>query len=158
MFLEEPKSRIYAVEGSDVDIRWVYSEINKTTDLRSIIWRVQSKTTGRERVLIMETVDGVVTVNPNIPAEYRNRVEKKEQATLVIKEVTSGDSTRFTCWLTSTQGFIYNVRSRIQLVVIGKYCLCNYGSPRASGSWPNCAIMFLLRFYNSYTSLSLTLS
>lgn len=158
MFLEEPNSRIYAVEGSDVHMRWVYSEVNKTTDLRSIIWRVQNKTTGQDHVLIVETVDGIVTVNPNVAAEYRNRVEKKEQATLVIKEVTSGDSTSFSCRLRSTQGILSDVTSRIQLVVIGNYCLCNYCSPRAMGSWPNCAIMFLSRFYNCFTSLSLTLS
>ena len=158
MFLEEPKSHIYAVEGSDVKIKWVYSEVGKTTDLRSIIWTVQNKATGQGDVLIVETVDGTVTVNPNVAAEYRNRVEKKEQATLVIKEVTSEDSTSFSCRLRSTQGILYDVTSRIQLAVTGNYCLCNYYSPSALRSWPNCAIMFLSGFYNSCTSLSLTLS
>ena len=144
MFLKEPKSPIYAVEGDDVDIKWVYSEENKTTDLRSIIWMVQNKTTAQDIVLIVERVDGTVTVNPDIPAEYRNRVEKKDLATLVIKEVTSGDSTSFSCRLRSTQGILSDATSRIQLIVTGNYCLWNYCSP--VGSWPNCAIMFLSLF------------
>lgn len=144
MFLKEPKSPIYAVEGHDVDIKWVYSEVNKTTDLKSIIWMVQNKTTAQDVVLIVETVDGIVTVNPDIAANYRDRVEKKEQATLVIKKVTSGDSTSFSCWLRSTQGILSDATSRIHLVVTGNYCLRNYCS--SVGSWPNCAIMFLSLF------------
>ena len=143
MFLKEPKSPIYAVEGNDVDIEWFYSEVNKTTDLMAIIWRVQNKTTGNDLVLIVETVGGTPTVNPNIPAEYRNRVEIKDQATLVIKEVTSGDSTDFSCRLRSSQAAPLDAISRIQLVVIGNYCLPNYCSPGALESWPSCAIMFL---------------
>ena len=129
MFLKEPESPIYAVEGNDVDIKWVYSEVNKTTDLRSIIWRVLNKTTGQDLVLIVETVDGIVTVNPNVAAKYRNRVAKKEQATLVIKKVTSEDSTGFSCRLRSTQGTPSDATSRIQLVVTGNYCLCICCSP-----------------------------
>lgn len=109
----------YTVEGSDVNIKWVYSDVNKTTDLSSIIWTVQNKTTGQEHVLIVEKVDGTVTVNPNIEAEYRNRVEKIDQATLVIKNVTIGDSTGFSCRLRSTQGIPYDATSTIQLVVKG---------------------------------------
>lgn len=137
MFLEEPKTPMYAVEGSDVDIKWLYSEVNKTTDLMAVIWSVNNKTSGNDHVLIVETVDGIVTVNPDVAAEYRNRVEKKEQATLVIKEVTSEDSTGFSCRLRSTQGASFDETSRIQLVVIGNYCLCKYCSLRALGSCPN---------------------
>ena len=123
MFLKEPERRMYAVEGSDVEIKWLYSEVNKTTDLMAVIWSIYNKTSRREIVLIVETVDGTVTVNPNTAAEYRNRVGKKEQATLVIKEVTSGDSRGFACRLRSTQGGLFDVTSRIQLEVIGNYCL-----------------------------------
>ena len=121
MFIEEPESPIYALEGSDVAFKWVYSEVNKTIDLRYVLWRVLNKTTGQDHVMIQEGVDGTVTVNPNLAAEYRNRVEKKQQATLVVKGVTDEDSTVFSCLLMSTLGTPSDVTSRIQLVVTGNY-------------------------------------
>lgn len=121
MFTEEPESPIYALEGSNVAFQWVYSEVNKTIDLRFVLWRVLNKTTGRDHVMIQEAVDGTVTINPNLAAEYRDRVEKKKPATLVVKGVTDEDSTVFSCLLMSTQGTPSNVESRIQLVVTGNY-------------------------------------
>ena len=121
MFTEEPESPIYALAGSDVAFKWVYSKVNKTIDLRFVLWRVLNKTTGRDHVMIQEAVDGTVTSNPNLAAEYRDRVEKKKQATLVVKRVTDEDSTVFSCLLMSTRGTPSNVESRIQLVVTGNY-------------------------------------
>lgn len=121
MFIEEPESPIYALEGSDRAFKWVYSEVNKTIDLKYVLWRVLNKTTGQDHVMIQEAVDGTVTFNPNLAAEYRNRVEKKKQATLVVKGVTDEDSTVFSCLLMSTRGTPSDVESRIQLVVTGNY-------------------------------------
>lgn len=47
----------------------------------------------------MELANGTVTVSSQIPEAYLNRVEKIGQATLVVKKVTFGDSTTFSCLL-----------------------------------------------------------
>ena len=103
-FTEEPKSPIFFKEGDNAFFKWRYSVANKTTELDSIVWRARNKTDGKSYALIVETANGEVTVNPNIPSAYRGRVDKIGQATLVIKRITLDDSTSFTCTLISKTG------------------------------------------------------
>lgn len=100
--------------------KWVYAEKHKTVELNSIIWSVKNQNDKKEYALIVELSNGIVIVNPQIPKAYLNRVEKRDQATLVVKEVTIEDSTTFSCLLRSTRGSSFDTTSRIQLVVTGR--------------------------------------
>lgn len=118
-FIQEPEERIYSLKGSDVAFKWVYAKINETVELKSIIWSVENKTDGKEYALIVERFNGTVTVNPQIPKAYLNRVVKTGQATLLVKGVTYEDTTTFSCLLRTKRGPLFDTRSRIQLVVTG---------------------------------------
>ena len=119
MFIQEPPTTIYVMKGNDVVFKWVYAEKSKTVGLNSIIWSVKNPNDKKEYALIVEFSNGTVIVNPQIPKAYLNRVEKKDQATLVVKEVTFEDSTTFSCLLRSAWGSFFDTKSRIQLIVTG---------------------------------------
>ena len=107
------------MKGTDAFFEWAYSEAIKT-DLRSIIWTVKNKTNpGISYVLVLETLDGTVKYNSEMPAAYLNRVEKMKQATLVIKNITFDDSTTFSCVLKSKGGSAFDKEGPVQLVVTG---------------------------------------
>lgn len=90
----------------------------KPTDLQYIIWRAYNITTGQYNPLIYELSDGTVGTHQDIPAAYVKRVEKKGQATLVIKNVNFKDSTNFRCVLQQKVTAALT-RSTVKLVVIG---------------------------------------
>ena len=118
-FIRVPPTPIYALRGNDVIFKWVYAEKHKTVELNSIIWSVKNQNDKKEYALIVELSNGTVIVNPHIPKAYLNRVEKRDQATLVVKKVTFEDSTTFSCLLRSTRGSSFDTTSRIQLLVTG---------------------------------------
>lgn len=109
------------MEGNDAIFKWLYAEKNKDIELNSIIWSVENTTDGKEYALIVELANGTVSVSSKIPKAYLNRVEKMDQATLVVKDVKFGDSTTFSCLLRSTRGSSFDTKSRIQLVVTGTF-------------------------------------
>lgn len=119
--MQEPPKTVYFMRGSDATFEWVYAVNNIEAELNSIIWNVENTTDRKEYALIVELANHTVTVNPQIPKAYLNRVEKKGQATLVVKNVTFGDSTTFSCLLRSTMGSPCDRKSRIQLVVTGTF-------------------------------------
>lgn len=118
-FIQEPPKTVYFMKGSDATFEWVYAVMG--AELNSIIWSVENTTDGKEYALIVELANGTVTVNPQIPKAYLNRVEKIDRATLVVKNVIFDDSTTFSCLLRSTMGSPCERKSRIQLVVTGTF-------------------------------------
>ena len=104
--------------GGHAVFEWDYSADNKTTDLEHIEWRVYNKTEEGYSFLLKEDPDDSDPVRPTLPQEYEGRVEKKGRATLVIKDISVKDSTRFKCILKGKPG-IPDSWSIVQLVVIG---------------------------------------
>ena len=106
--------------GSDAIFEWTYPKAILSTDLSSVKWTVENKTDRQEYGLLLDNLDGTVTVVPTIPLLYKNRVIKTKQATLVIKSITFDDSTRFKCTLYSKTDPSLNKESRpVELIVTG---------------------------------------
>ena len=53
---------------------------------------------------MLETGSGTLQLNPNMPLAYQGRVSKTGNATLVIKNVTFDDTTKFTFVITAKTG------------------------------------------------------
>ena len=88
---------------------------NKATEFDLVIWRV---IIGVDiKPLIFENEAGVVTVSTRIPPEYKRRVEKTRQATLLIRNVTFNDSRLFRCVLSHKSGD--EIGDTVRLIVTG---------------------------------------
>ena len=104
--------------GSDAVLEWDYSTANETTDLERIEWRVYNKSEEGYSLLLKEDPDDNDPVRPTLPPEYEGRVERTGRATLVIKDISFKDTTRFKCYLKGKPG-IPDSWSIVQLVVTG---------------------------------------
>ena len=124
-FTQKPNEILYFHTGGDAVLKWSYSASNKSADLKFIIWCVYNKTDRQYYPLVVEYLNGAVQLNPLILSDYVGRVEKADQATLVIKNVSSHDSTWFKCTLRGNQG-VSDESSTVQLVVTGTVCLVQY--------------------------------
>ena len=105
------------MKGSTAKIKWDYNVDDRKTELNYIIWRVRNKTTSDSYSLLFEDKDGNVNISTQIPQMYVGRVEKIGRATLVIKNLTYEDTTRYICIL--DQAFGQNLDSPVELVVTG---------------------------------------
>lgn len=103
--------------GSDAVMVWDYSVKNKTAELDDIVWSAFSRTLSRDWKLLQELNDGTLRYNTNMPPEYQDRVFKKDNATLVLKNLTLNDTTTFSCKITGKDGT--SDENMIQLVVTG---------------------------------------
>ena len=107
---------MYEKKGNDAVFKWEYSTDNKTAELHSISWSVVNTTAGYQ-FLLAEDANGNVVLHPNIPSAYVGRVEKKDQATLVIKNINFKDSTTFKCTINGKT--VPTIQSEVELVVTG---------------------------------------
>ena len=93
-------STVHLIKESDAVLEWGYYVDRNPAGLKFIAWKVFVKALRRYKEMIVEC-DGTVSFHPSLPAAYVNRVEKKEQAPVIVKNVTLKDSTIFQCVLTS---------------------------------------------------------
>ena len=99
-------------------MKWDYKVDDRDAELKYIIWRVQNKTTSKFFSLLFEDNKGNVNISTQIPQMFEGRVEKIGRATLVIKNLTYDDTTRYICII--DQKFGQNVNSPVvELVVTG---------------------------------------
>ena len=59
----------------------------------------------------------------SIPPSYKGRVKIEGRATLVIKNINTGDNTKFRCEMWKSPSG--QVESTVQLIVAGMYCRHN---------------------------------
>ena len=115
IFTQEPKATLYRQEGSNAVLTWDYKE---TDELQFIIWRVLNKTDGNIVSLLVENKTGYVLYTANALSAYgTERLKKEGNATLVIKNITFEDSTKYRCILRGKTGA--TVESIVELVVTG---------------------------------------
>lgn len=78
---------------------WEYRVDDREKELKGIVWSVADKVTGNPIAMFIETKSGDRSEVGGIPVAYKGRASIKEQATLVIQNVTLDDSTIFICTL-----------------------------------------------------------
>ena len=117
VFTRKPPRTVYVMRGSDAVLQWEYYVDQKPAELKFITWKVFFTALKSYKEMILEFADGRVVFHPSLPTTYVARVEKMDQATLVIKNVTFEDSTRFRCVLTSYSGI--TKKNTVQLIVTG---------------------------------------
>ena len=105
------------MKGNIATMKWDYEVDDKQAELSYIIWSVQNESTSIISSLLFENPKGNVNISTRIPQMYVGRVEKIGRATLVIKNLTYEDSTRYFCTL--DQKFGQDPRSHVELVVTG---------------------------------------
>ena len=99
---------------------WEYRVDDKEKELKGIVWSVVEKVTGNTINLFTETKSGDRNEGSGISQAYKGRVSVKEQATLVIENVTLDDSTIFSCSLRAESGSgVNSAEEPVQLVVTG---------------------------------------
>ena len=116
-FTEKPNSTLYFMKGSTATMKWDYNVEDKEAQLSYIIWRVRNKTSSEDYSLLFEDNKGNVNISTQMPRMYVGRVEKIGRATLVIKNLTYEDTTRYICILDRKVG--QNLVSPVELVVTG---------------------------------------
>lgn len=119
-FTQKPKRTVYFVEGTDAVFEWKYSVDSKATEFAYVIWKVVLGSL--EITLLFENENGDIETGPQIPAAYGGRVEKKGQASLVIKNVTFKDSVSFQCILQHKSGAQND--DSVKLIVTGTCTNC----------------------------------
>ena len=105
------------MKDSIATMKWDYEVDDREAELQYIIWSVRNETTSIISPLLFEDPKGNVNISTQIPQMYVGRVEKIGRATLVIKNLTYEDSTRYICTL--DQKFGQDSRSPVELVVTG---------------------------------------
>lgn len=91
------------MRGNDLTLKWEYYIDKKPADLKFATWDVYVEGDGWKK-MIGEEKDGTVFYHIELPPLYSRRVEKRDQATLIIKNMTYEDSTEFRCVLTALDG------------------------------------------------------
>ena len=118
-FTQEPSNPSYFNNGSDANLVWDYTDPN--SKIQSIIYSVL---VDGAFVKMIVNASGGVQDTPYIPLSYKGRVKIEGRATLVIKNITPGDDTKFKCEVRGS--FYYSVESTVQLIVAGMYYRHNH--------------------------------
>ena len=113
-FTQEPSNPSYFNNGSDANLVWDYTDPHN--NIQSTLYSVL---VNGAFVEMMVNDSRGVQEHPNIPLSYKGRVKVEGRATLVIKNMNSGDNTKFRCNVFGS--FIYKVESTVQLIVAGTY-------------------------------------
>lgn len=116
VFTKEPLSKVFVKRGSDLYLKWKYYDETKPTELSFISWQVFVPGVSWKK-MIEENHDGKLIIHSELPAMYSRRVEKTNQATLVIKNVTFEDFSEYRCILNPFQGAV--TESAVNVIVTG---------------------------------------
>ena len=139
-FTQEPSDPSYFNNGGDANLVWDYTDPHNY--IQSIIYSVL---VNGAFVKMMVNDSRGVQEHPKIPSLYKGRVKIDGRATLVIKNINPGDSTKFRCDLFGK--FVYFIQSTVQLIVTGTYfrhnsCLLHFWE---SKKWHKFAQTFIGR-------------
>ena len=116
-FTEAPSDPTYVVAGSDARLKWNYDHGNVDNVA------IQYEKSGSFVALVAKDSKGSVQINPREPKSLTGRVTIEGKATLVIKAVNPGDSTRYRCRFTPVGGGL-TTEGPVRLIVAGRYTAC----------------------------------
>ena len=91
-FSQEPSDPSYFNNGSDANLVWNYTYPHNK--IRGIVYSVLVN--GEFKAMIFNDSRGVQE-HPSIPSPYRGRVKIEGRATLIIKNISPKDNTKFRC-------------------------------------------------------------
>ena len=118
-FTQKPSDPSYFNNGSDANLVWNYADpYNK---IRGIVYSVLVN--GVFKAMIFNSSHGVQE-HPSIPPSYKGRVKIEGRATLIIKNISPRDNTKFRCLM--LQNPSGEVESSVKLIVAGTYCRHNH--------------------------------
>ena len=121
-FTLTPDDPTHVLKGQNATLVWEYRVDDKEKELFGIVWSVVEKVTGNTINLFIETKSGDRSEVGGISQAYKGRVSVKEQATLVIANVTLNDSTTFRCTLRAeSNSGVNEAKQSVQLVVTGMF-------------------------------------
>ena len=104
VFTKEPSNTVYVLRGNNLTLKWEFYIDNKPpADFKFATWDVFVEGVGW-RKMIGEDTDGSVFIHNERPPLYSGRVEKRDQATLIVKNMTFEDSSEYRCVLTALDG------------------------------------------------------
>ena len=119
-FTLKPDDPTHILKGQNATLVWEYRVDDKEKELKGILWSVADKVTGNPVTMLIEEKSGDRIEAPGISLAYKGRVSIKEQATLLIEDVTLNDSTFFSCTLIAEVGSgLTNTDDPVQLIVTG---------------------------------------
>ena len=119
-FTRTPADPTYVPKKQNATLVWEYRVDDREKELKGIVWSVADKVTGTFTTMLVEEKSGDRSEAGRMPLAYKERVSIKEQATLVIENVTLNDSTTFGCTLMAEIGSgSIDQQSRVQLIVKG---------------------------------------
>ncbi|XP_066024584.1 neural cell adhesion molecule 1 isoform X5 [Pocillopora verrucosa] len=109
-FTQEPSDPSYFNNGSDANLVWNYA--GPHNKIRGIVYSVLVN--GKFEVMIFNNSRGVQE-HPNIPSSYKGRVKMEGRATLIIKNISPRDNTKFRCVISKNPSG--EVKSVVKLIV-----------------------------------------
>ena len=118
-FTQKPSDPSYFNNGSDANLVWNYADPNNK--IRGIVYSVLVN--GVFKAMIFNSSHGVQE-HPSIPPSYKGRVKIEGRATLIIKNISPRDNTKFRCLM--QQNPSGQVESSVKLIVAGTYCRHNH--------------------------------
>ena len=118
-FSQKPSNPSYFKNGSDANLVWDYNDPHNR--IQYIIYSVLVENVF-SRLFVNSS--GGVQEHPSIPSSYKGRVKIEGRATLVIKNINSGDNTQFRCQIRGSS--IPEKQSTVQLIVAGVYYRLNH--------------------------------
>ena len=119
IFTQEPSNPSYFNKGSDANLVWNYTY--PRNKIAAIAFSVLVN--GEFKTMIFNNSHGVQE-HSSIPPSYKGRVKIEGRATLVIKNISTGDNTkfRFEMWKNPSG----QVEKTVQLIVAGMCCRHNH--------------------------------
>ena len=118
-FSQEPSDPSYFKNGSDANLVWDYNDPHNR--IQYIIYSVLVNAKF-SRLFINSS--GGVQEHYSMDSPYKGRVKIEGRATLVIKNINSGDNTQFRCEIRGSS--FSNKKSTVQLIVAGAYYRLNH--------------------------------
>ena len=122
-FTKKPSISSYFINGSDANLVWDYTDSHN-----KISYITYSVLVGGDYVKMMFNDSHGVHEHRSIPPLYKGRVKIEGRATLVIKNISTEDETKFKCKIRGS--FSYPVESTVQLIVAGKYYRHNHSKSK----------------------------
>ena len=118
-FTQKPSDPSYFNNGGDANLVWNYADPHNK--IRGIVYSVLVN--GEFKAMIFNDSRGVQE-HPSIPLSYKGRVKIEGRATLIIKNISPRDNTKFRCLISKNPAG--EVKNTVELIVAGTYCRHNH--------------------------------
>ena len=116
IFTQEPSNPSYFNKGSDANLVWNYADPHNK--IAAIAYSVLVN--GEFKTMIFNNSHGVQE-HSSIPPSYKGRVKIEGRASLVIKNINTGDNTKFRCEMWKSP----SGRLKVQFSLLWQVCIAD---------------------------------